>query len=86
MNVIPHDHVLRFRVTSDSQPEVEHVVDLGAFVGHGRCSCQHFEFRILPDVEAGRVAGRCKHIQAARDYLADEVIGQVLKQGPNPTE
>ncbi len=86
LHVEPHDHVLRFLVASDSQTDVKHLVDLGAFNGNGRCSCQHFEFRILPELEAGKVAGKCKHVQACREYLADEVIERVLAQGPNPHE
>lgn len=85
LNVRPHDHVLRFLVSSDSQEGIEHVIDLGEFKGHGRCSCQHFEFRILPELEAGRIAGRCKHVQACRDFLADEVIARVLEQTPSPS-
>lgn len=80
MIVRPHDHVLRFQVASETQgDDVHHVVDLGAFKGHGRCSCQHFEFRILPELEAGRIVGHCKHIEACRDFLADEVIQRVLE-------
>lgn len=87
MKIEGHDHVLRFRVTSETQTDVTHLVDLGAFKGHGRCSCQHFEFRILPELDAGRIAGKCKHITACRDQLADEVIRRVLEtEGPSPTE
>jgi hypothetical protein len=77
--VEPYDHPLRFLVVSDTQPDVSHLVDLGEFEGKGKCSCQHFEFRIQPDIEVGLPHKRCKHIDAARCYLADAVIEKLRK-------
>lgn len=87
MPVIPHDHVLRFRVQSDARPEIEHVVDLGSFDGFGRCSCENFEFRLMPELMEGRTPpARCKHLIQARDHLVDEVIARIIAQDPSTYE
>lgn len=81
MTIHPHDNVLRFRFTSDSRPDVAHVVDLGEFEGFGECSCEDFQFRILPRLirDATDTAGlkRCKHITAAREHLTDQLISRI---------
>lgn len=81
MKVTPHDHVLRFRVVSETRGEIEHVVDLGEFNGFGECSCEDYQFRILPAIKESGTSGltRCKHLTAARLHLADEVIGRILE-------
>lgn len=73
----PHpDGALRWIVTSRTRPEIEHLVDLDSFAGVGRCSCEHFEFRIAPDLREGRRVGshRCSHILAARNAFCDAMI------------
>ena len=81
MKVEPHDHVLRFRVSSETRGAIEHVVDLGEFDGFGECSCEDYQFRILPIIQAQGTAGltRCKHLTAARLHLADLVIRRILE-------
>lgn len=82
MNVEPFDSALRFLVESDAQKlqgePIKHVVDLGEFEGYGRCSCQHFDFRFREGLETKELAPgpahRCKHINAAREFLADALI------------
>lgn len=80
-----HDF-LRYRVTSDSQDGVDHLVDLAEFGGNGRCSCQHFDFRIRPELEAGQTppVTRCKHIDAALIALALDVVKKILTTPPTP--
>lgn len=70
------DNLLRWTVTSASRADVEHVVDLGAFCGYGQCSCEHFEFRIRPLLEAGSAdpPTRCAHILAARASFTNDMI------------
>lgn len=72
------DSALRFHVSSRSRPEIIHTVDLAAFTGNGSCSCEHFEFRILPLLRTGYRAAdgvtRCSHIQAARATFLDRMI------------
>ncbi len=74
----PHpDGALRWIVTSRTRPEIEHLVDLDGFGGIGRCSCEHFEFRIAPDLRDGNRSGkahRCSHILAARNAFCDAMI------------
>lgn len=70
------DGALEWIVTSSSRPEIEHRVDLAAFSGVGRCSCEHFEFRIAPDLRVGSRIGahRCSHILVARNAFCDAMI------------
>lgn len=77
--VLPYDTLLRMRVSSESRPEIEHIVDLGGYRGNGECSCEHFEFRLRPQIEEkpGGKPKRCLHIEAARSALVDLVIGKL---------
>jgi len=80
--VEPHDHALRWRVTSATRPDIQHVVDVGAFKGNGACSCENFDFRMRPHFEAGTIDKpmRCAHILAARHVLLDAFI-ETLSRG-----
>lgn len=72
-----HDSLLRWRVTSASRPEIEHVVDLAAHGGIGKCSCEHFEYRLEPKIRDGNrceTSTRCSHIQVARKAFTDTLI------------
>ena len=78
----PHpDGSLRWIVTSASRPEIEHLVELDAFGGIGRCSCEHFQFRIEPELRDGNRVGacRCGHIMAARETFADAMIALLTR-------
>lgn len=80
MIVRPFDNPLRFHVVSDSQREIEHLVDLAENGTFGKCSCQHFEFRLQPALDQGitpDASERCKHLKAARDHLCDQVIARL---------
>lgn len=74
----PHpDGALRWIVTSRSRPEIEHLVDLDSYAGIGHCSCEHFQFRIEPDLREGRRrqgGTRCSHILVARNAFTDAMI------------
>jgi hypothetical protein len=78
MNIEPFDHPLRFHVASDSQPEIKHLVDLSENGTLGKCSCQHFEFRLQPLIDAGEITlhpqDRCKHLKAVREHLCNLVV------------
>ncbi|WOO43147.1 SWIM zinc finger family protein [Rubellicoccus peritrichatus] len=68
------DNPLRFTVQSSSRPNEVHMVDVGAYKGNGRCSCEHFKIRLEKKLHAGakpRDGLRCKHILAARHYFCD---------------
>jgi hypothetical protein len=81
MKIHPYDHVLRFRFESDTRPEIAHVVDLAAFGGFGECSCEDYQYRILLVVLKSGTAGvaRCKHLVAAREHLAEQVISRIIE-------
>lgn len=75
--VTAHDGILRWRVASRTRGEIEHVVDLGKWGGNGECSCEHFQYRLLPFLRDGNPAGqatRCGHIVAAREAFLNHVL------------
>lgn len=87
MVVYPHDNFLRFRVTSQTQSELEYVVQLDSYVCNGECTCQDFECRHRPVISrpgptGGRVEGsndtRCKHIKLCREVMLDAFILQCV--------
>jgi len=80
MKIHSHDHVLRFRFESDTRPEIAHVVDLASFGGFGECSCEDYQYRILPVVmKGGTGMARCKHLVAAREHLASMIISRIIE-------
>lgn len=86
MNIEPYDHPLRFHVTSETEPGAKHLVDLAENKTFGKCSCQHFEFRIQPLIDAGQSLmpiERCKHLKAVREDLVDRVIAGLRDTPPN---
>ena len=78
MTIHSHDNVLRYRFTSEERRDISHVVDLGDFAGFGECSCEDFQYRILPLLVRGETPpNRCKHLIAAREHLVNQVISRV---------
>jgi hypothetical protein len=83
MTIHDHDHILRYRFDSDGRPDIAHVVDLGEFDGFGECSCEDYQYRILPVLRrrqmgiAEEMPKRCKHISAAREHLLDRFIDRI---------
>lgn len=80
-NAAPFDLPFRWTVASDTRAGEVHMVDVSAFLGFGECSCEHFQYRLLPMVKDGRQAlqPRCKHIIAAREAFADLMIQHLTK-------
>src|ERR1041384_262559 len=81
MRVIPHE-ILRYFVESDTKPGEKYLVDLCPYWGIGCCDCPHFRIRIEPhltDKPIDPEAWRCKHIKAAREYLANQLIDTLVK-------
>ena len=68
----------RFHVTSMSQPEFPHLVDLEPFGWNGQCSCEHFRFRLQPGLSKGEIkpgrAGRCRHLRLARETMLMDLL------------
>jgi hypothetical protein len=78
---------LRYWVES-SQEDEPHFVDLLEDRGNGHCSCPHYQIVCRRKYrEAGRIinhgypnATRCKHINTALLFLADQIIDQLIQQ------
>lgn len=80
MTMHPHDHVLRYRFESEARPDIAHIVDLGEFNGFGECSCEDFQYRVLPVLvrqSTGETPKRCKHLLAAREDLLNKLISRI---------
>jgi hypothetical protein len=83
---------LRFKASSRSRGAAEHQVDLGAWGGNGSCTCEHFEFRLLPILKqmaeqqghdwAGSKSTRCSHVLAARRSFTDHMINYLKDKIP----
>lgn len=92
MSVEQYDSPLRFLVSSETEPEGKHLVDLGENGIVGKCACQHFSFRMQPAIDTvfsvvvgGRLTEqtaaklRCKHLVAAREYFTNRVVKVFLE-------
>jgi len=78
-----HLEELRFHVRSTSRFGVVHLVDLGERVPFGQCSCEFWQFSIGPkikELKQQNLRRYCRHVRAAKDYLADRVIDQVIAE------
>ena len=79
---------LSFEVTSETRKGITHLVDIEAFRGHGECSCEHFQIRILPKIEKAiqekcftRFDNKlmCKHLWQARNALLNRILMRQMK-------
>lgn len=75
------DTPLRWLIPSGSRP-VPQLVELDAYQNFGRCSCEHFTYRLQPVFDEHPdalvdVKERCKHIVAAREALLNQVIDKL---------
>lgn len=71
--------LLRYWVKSSSRAGVRHLVDLAENRGLGQCSCEAFNFNLLPKAREGggtTVAPQfqCKHIKAASWRLIQDIV------------
>lgn len=72
--------LLRFHVQSRGRRSVKHVVDLRPFAFNGRCSCEHFTFKMLSHLEGGALPSdklRCWHIRQALKWYAEWSLPRV---------
>lgn len=76
--------VLRYRVSSSSNPNAPHMVDLSLYGGNGECSCRDFTTRRRPAIREGAElftrATSCKHVLAARKYFLIETLGEMARR------
>jgi len=79
---------LRFLVRSRRPWLQPYVVDLDEFGFNGSCHCEHFVFRLRPQLERGIAAGpvwRCWHINVARQrFLEDHLRLMAAMLGAKP--
>jgi hypothetical protein len=67
---------LLFVVESNTDEDKSYLVDLTAFRGTGKCTCEDFEIRRQNEaVETGK-ATPCIHITEVKIWIADQVIKQ----------
>jgi hypothetical protein len=80
--VRPTGENLVFSVESDSRPGIHHRVDLAAFSGFGACQCEEFQFKHQKRIKTKPVTDwrECKHIAAARRFLAIAVAQRLIQQ------
>ncbi len=76
-----------FRVASASHPGRAHLVDVTAYGGAGKCDCEDFRCRHEPFIAASSHGAlveppRCKHILAAREFIAACVVTYWLRSEP----
>lgn len=87
MSAHQYDSPLRWLVSSHSGVGVEHLVELDAYHGNGRCACPHFHYRLERKItEPGAVpsnATRCHHILEARDAFLDQMIKLIKDRQKN---
>jgi hypothetical protein len=78
MTVEPYDNPLRFLVASESDNDIKYLVDIGENDAFGKCTCQHFDFRIQPAINSSTRTIRCKHITKAREFFLDNLIKRMV--------
>lgn len=75
---------LRFIFKSTTHADEVHLVDLEEYWHSGKCTCQHFEFRIEPLLSRGMIKpctpqAWCKHIRKAREMVAQAAINRLAE-------
>lgn len=83
-NVV-QESVTRYVFQSLKQKGYAHVVDLLENDNAGECSCQHFQYRVLPMIKQGLLnpheeKARCKHMRIARQMFYEAAIEAYSKQ------
>jgi hypothetical protein len=78
---------LVFTIHSRSRPRNPHRVDLEAFDGNGACDCEHFVFKLAPELKHGAEPSEryeCWHIrQAKRKFCCMMIRALVNVRGPS---
>lgn len=68
---------MRFTVRSRRAGVPSYLVDLDEYNFNGNCHCEHFRFRLQPQLEEGASASpmlRCWHINVARQLFLEEQL------------
>lgn len=76
-----YDTPYRILVPSFTDPLTSYLVDLKEHGGNGRCGCEHFQFRLAPQMPSDGSAPphpmRCKHIRRAREFVLNAILDTV---------
>lgn len=84
MRVRPVDgEDLAYFVASRSRPNVEHLVRLDEFDGHGGCGCEDFQFHHQPELERGAKSSpslQCEHIKQALYEIGRSCVRVVMER------
>ena len=76
---------LRFHVRSRTTPGLCYLVDLESYSLNGECGCDHFAFRLRPQLDdtpkpTPRDSTRCWHIMQARRWLLDQFLEKLAEE------
>jgi len=92
MRIDPYDNMMRWRVSSETEPGKAYIVDLTSYWHNGQCTCEDFTFRHEPLLsrkyyDRGQDSKwidhyRCKHIRAVREVFCNHMIALVVAQRP----
>lgn len=79
--VKPQGDLAEFLVQSEGDPALYYAVNIMAYNGHGRCTCEDYEVRVAPMRSRGiePVHESCKHIKKCREYLGFEVAKKLAR-------
>lgn len=93
MTIIPIEgEIFRYHVQSDSRPEIQHLVDFEAYHYVGKCSCEHFQFRLAPELDklsksqrpdpASEDADvyRCGHLRGAWSEVSRRILTEIMRE------
>ena len=81
--VIPQEGLTDFHIQSEGDPSIYYVIDLMAYNGKGRCTCEDWEMRVGPMRSRGiePIHKSCKHIRLAFQHVGEELIRKLAKGG-----
>lgn len=84
MSAERYDNPLRYMVASHTRKETQHLVELDAYDGNGSCTCEHFMFRLGPQLSKQGAqpgdANRCHHIKEARERFTNDLMALIKKK------
>ena len=87
--IIPQDDVSNFLIQSEADPSTYYRVDLLAYNGEGRCTCDDYCTRIEPhrSRQIEPVHKCCKHVRMAYEFLGREIMRKLSmsKRKVDPT-
>jgi hypothetical protein len=76
-----YDSPDRFLVSSLTNPDNVHLVDMEEYDGYGECSCEYWHFNLGPKLKNGEEPAKaCRHIIAVRNMLARELKNKFKKR------